>query len=133
MKISPLDVTVSIARAIGHPARSRILAMLAGGELCVCQITEVLGLAQSTVSTHLRELKRVGLIQERKDSRWVYFSLADDEESAAWLKVLLFSVEHDQQLAADSERVRELRDVPVEDLCRFGFDDALKKARNESK
>ncbi len=74
MKSSNLDTTVAAARALGHRARLRTVAMLRSGELCVCQITEVLKLAPSTVSAHLKELKQAGLVSERKDGRWVYFT-----------------------------------------------------------
>ena len=67
MNSSNLDSAVAIARALGHPARLRTVAVLRSGELCVCQVTEVLKLAPSTVSAHLKELKRAGLIVERKE------------------------------------------------------------------
>ena len=76
MKNSSLTQTVALARAVGNPARLRIAAMLRTGELCVCQITEVLGLAPSTVSAHLRVLRQVGITTERKfgcffvEARW---------------------------------------------------------------
>jgi ArsR family transcriptional regulator len=75
--MSNLDSAIAATRALGHPARMRAAAMLRSGELCLCQITEVLGLAPSTVSLHIKELKRAGLVIERKEGRWVYFSLAD--------------------------------------------------------
>jgi DNA-binding transcriptional ArsR family regulator len=53
-----------IARALAHPGRIRILEILASHNSCFCgQIVDLLPLSQSTVSQHLRELKRVGLIQ----------------------------------------------------------------------
>ena len=65
MRSSNLDSAVAAARALGHPARLRTVAALHSGELCACQITEVLKLAPSTVSAHLRELKLAGLVVER--------------------------------------------------------------------
>ena len=61
MTISKLETAVTAARALGHPARLRTVAMLRSGELCVCQITEILKLAPSTVSAHLKELKQARL------------------------------------------------------------------------
>ncbi len=58
MTRSPLSNQVDRYKALGHPVRLRILAMLRDGGLCVCQITAVLGLASSTVSAHLAELRR---------------------------------------------------------------------------
>ncbi len=57
-----------LARALGHPARVRILRLLARREGCVCgEIVEEIGLAQSTVSQHLKSLKDAGLIQGEVD------------------------------------------------------------------
>ena len=64
--------------ALSEPNRLRIFALLTRAELCVCEITEELGLKQSLVSNHLRVLRRVGLVKARRDdmdNRWVYYSL----------------------------------------------------------
>jgi arsenate reductase/ArsR family transcriptional regulator len=127
MKNSNLDLAVSVARALGHPARLRTVAMLRPGELCVCQITEVLGLAPSTVSAHLKELRRAGLTVEHKEGKWVWYGLSDDAVARAWINAALGPLDGDPQMSADSLKVRELRSLPVEDLCRYGYDTA--KAR----
>ena len=101
--------------------------MLRTGELCVCQITEVLGLATSTVSAHLKELRRAGLTVERKEGRWVWFGLSVDAVAGGWINAALAPLADDSQLSADSRKVRELRSLPVEDLCRYGYKEA--KAR----
>jgi len=129
MKISNLDVAVDVSRALGHPARLRVVAMLRTGELCVCQIKEVLELAQSTVSNHLKELRRAGLISERKEGRWVYFGLSDRPQTRPWIDVALAALEGDPQLGADDRLVAEIRRVPVEGLCRLGFEAALADAK----
>ena len=127
MRMSNLDSTVLISRALGHPARLRSLAALRSGKLCVCQITEVLQLAQSTVSSHLRELKRAGLITERKQGRWVYFDLTEDPDALPWITAALKALAGDPQLEADDRLVAELRRLPVEDLCRLGYEAASAK------
>ncbi len=128
MKSLSLDSSVAAARALGHPARLRTLAMLRSGELCVCQITEVLKLAPSTVSAHLKELKQAELVTERKDGRWVYFTLNDNVNTRSWIEAALSAVVNDPQIEADNRLVQELRRLPVEDLCRFGYEAAKAKA-----
>jgi len=130
MRITDLDATVSIARALGHPARLRAVAMLRFGELCACQITEVLQLAPSTVSLHLKELRRAGLISERKEGRWVHFGLSEDADARPWIDAALRSVVEDPQLEADERMVDALRRLPVEDLCRLGYEAAVEKQRS---
>ena len=127
MKISELDAAIAATRALGHPARMRTAAMLQSGELCLCQITEVLSLAPSTVSLHIKELKRAGLVNERKDGRWVYFSLSEDEHARRWLDTTLAAVAGDEQLARDRELVAELRELPLADLCSLGYEAAKAK------
>jgi len=62
------DELAAICKALGHPARVRILQILIERKSCVCgELVEVLPLAQSTVSEHLRILKQVGLVQGEVD------------------------------------------------------------------
>jgi ArsR family transcriptional regulator len=117
-----LDSTVDVFKALGHPFRLRILAMLRGGELCVCQMTAVLGLAASTVSAHLADLKRAGLVQERKDGRWVFHRLAEGGGTAALLDPVWASIARDPEVESDARVLRDLRRVRVEELCRVDLD-----------
>lgn len=128
MTSSDLDAAVAVARALGHPARLRAVAVLRSGELCVCQVTEVLKLATSTVSLHLRELKRCGLVTERKEGRWVLIALAADPRARSWVDTALDAASGDPQLEEDARLVEELRRLPVEDLCRLGYEEARRKS-----
>lgn len=96
--------------------------MLRPGGLCVCQITAVLGLATSTVSAHLAELRRAGLLTEDKDGRWVSYRLAAGPQVKPLLERVWALVDDDPQVEADARLVRGLRRIPVEDLCRAGLD-----------
>jgi len=118
----PLATTVEVLKALAHPVRLRLLAMLRGGELCVCQMTAVLELAASTVSAHLADLKRAGLVDERKDGRWVFHRLAESTEAAAHLEPVWRSIARDPQVESDTRLLRELRRVSVEKLCRVDLD-----------
>jgi ArsR family transcriptional regulator len=118
----PLSATVDVLKALAHPVRLRILAMLRGGELCVCQMTAVLDLAASTVSAHLADLKRAGLVGERKDGRWVFHRLDEGEAAAALLEPVWRAIAGDPQVEADARLLRDLRRVSVEDLCRVDLD-----------
>jgi ArsR family transcriptional regulator len=65
-------------KAIADPARLRLLSMVAaheGGEACVCDLTEPLGLSQPTVSHHLKVLVDAGLLTREKRGVWAYFTL----------------------------------------------------------
>jgi ArsR family transcriptional regulator, arsenate/arsenite/antimonite-responsive transcriptional repressor len=118
----PLSATVDVLKALAHPVRLRLLAMLRGGELCLCQMTAVLGLAASTVSAHLADLKRAGLVGERKEGRWVFHRLEDGEAVCGHLEPVWRAIARDPQVEADSRLLRELRRVGVEELCRVDLD-----------
>jgi ArsR family transcriptional regulator len=118
----PLSATVDVLKALAHPVRLRILAMLRGGELCLCQMTAVLDLAASTVSAHLADLKRAGLVGERKDGRWVFHRIDEGEAAAALLEPVWRAIAGDPLVEADARLLRDLRRVTVEDLCRVDLD-----------
>jgi DNA-binding transcriptional ArsR family regulator len=118
----PLPTTVNLLKALAHPVRLRILAMLRGGKLCVCQMTAVLDLAASTVSAHLADLKGAGLVSERKEGRWVSYRLAEDQAATALLEPVGKAIARDPQIEADARLLRELRRVNVEELCRVDLD-----------
>ncbi len=67
-----------VLKALADPARLRLLSMIAaheGGEACVCDLTEPLGLSQPTVSHHLRILTEAGLLEREKRGVWAYYRL----------------------------------------------------------
>lgn len=115
-----MSQSAAAAKAAGHPARLRLLAMLKGGPLCVCQMTAVLGLAASTVSEHLSELRRTGLVAEDKQGKWVEYRLAADGHLAMMLDALLIGLATDASVSADAVMLKRLRRVSRETLCAVG-------------
>lgn len=86
-----LDKTIRLFHALSDETRLRILERLRGGEQCVCELTDVFKTGQSKLSFHLRVLKEAGLVTDRPEGRWVYYSLNADalgelEDFAAWLR-----------------------------------------------
>jgi ArsR family transcriptional regulator len=61
--------------ALSDERRLRILTALRGGELCVCDLQDVLGMAQSLLSFHLKALRDAGLVSVRRDGRWAHYSI----------------------------------------------------------
>lgn len=118
MTEQPLQALAANAKALAHPARLRLFAMLAEGPLCVCQMTAVLGAAPSTVSEHLRELKRAGLLVEEKNGKFVSYRTSRD--AARWLRVVRAGLAGDSVAAADAALVSRLRQVPVEEFAASG-------------
>lgn len=61
--------------ALSDPIRLRVIALLRNGERCVCELTDELELAQSRLSWHLKTLKDAGFLTDRREGRWVYYTL----------------------------------------------------------
>jgi DNA-binding transcriptional ArsR family regulator len=90
-KNSRLREVLEIHKALSDANRLRALIALSDNELCVCQITELLQLAPSTVSKHLSILKQADLVEMRKESRWIYYRLSDyntNTVSAEYIRLL---------------------------------------------
>lgn len=110
----------AVLKAAADPNRVRILKMLEGGELCACQIVAALSLSQSTVSRHLSLLRAAGLVEERKEGRWVHFRLAEttiNPYAQPLLALLRGWLGRDETVKADAQRVKRIRETPVEALC----------------
>ena len=79
-----LSTAVDLARAaqlfhaLSDETRLAILEMLRGGERCVCELQDELDAAQSRLSFHLRVLKEAGLVSDRKEGRWSYYSITPE-------------------------------------------------------
>ena len=74
-----MNQLIKVFKALSDASRIRILKILEERSLCVCEITDVLGLAPSTVSKHLSILQEADLIFDRKDGKWVYYDLNLDQ------------------------------------------------------
>jgi ArsR family transcriptional regulator len=75
-------------KALCDPVRIRIVNALSSSEMCVCDLTAVLGMNQPAVSQHLRTLKQAGIVSFRKDGKVVYYSLCDKETKSIHEKVM---------------------------------------------
>ena len=84
----------SLFHALSEPTRLRILEQLKEGEQCVCELTEAFKTGQSRLSFHLRVLKEAGLINDRPEGRWMYYSLTVEaiKELASFVKELQVSL-----------------------------------------
>ena len=112
---------MNITKALADDNRVRTLLALRRGELCVCQITELFGLAPSTISKHLSILSQAGLVDSRKDGRWIYYKLPGKDAPVAVRE----AIDWIEKSLADNPRVAEdklvlkkiLKQDPAE-LCR---------------
>ncbi len=112
---------IAVTKALADENRVRAIGLLRRRELCLCQIVEVLGLAPSTVSKHMSILYRARLVESRKEGRWAYFRLADDDappEALQALEWVLASLKRDKQDKADQKQLKAVLKLEPEELCR---------------
>lgn len=106
-----------VMKALSDPSRVKIAKMLQRREMCVCEIQEALGIAQSTASKHLKILEEAGLATYRKNGLWVNYTLADGSDSpyaASILGNLRHWLEDNPEVAEITRRLPEIR---REDIC----------------
>jgi DNA-binding transcriptional ArsR family regulator len=112
---------MAVTKALGDENRVRMLLVLHGGELCVCQITELFGLAISTTSKHLSILYQAGLLDSRKEGRWIYYSLPGKAASAAAREAIRWvgkALAEDPRIAADAARLKKVLALDPVKLCK---------------
>ena len=112
---------MNITKALADENRVRVLLALRKRELCVCQITELFGLAPSTVSKHLSILSQAGLLESRKDGRWIYYRLPGKDAPVAVREAIdwvVKSLEDNPRVANDVREVNQILKADPVDLCR---------------
>jgi ArsR family transcriptional regulator len=112
---------LAITKALADENRLRAVGLLRHQELCLCQIVEVLGLASSSVSRHMSILQQARLVESRKQGRWAYFRLAEDDAPRPVhdvLETILASLSGDKQAKADQKSLKTVLKIEPEELCR---------------
>ena len=111
---------LAITKALSDENRVRALMALGRGELCVCQVIELLGLAPSTVSKHMAVLHQAGLVESRKEGRWIYYRLSEEAELPCARTALAMTREclgKDGRVREDAKRMKSIRKMSRDDLC----------------
>ena len=106
-----MNQLVNLFKALSDSNRIRILKMLEVRPLCVCEIREVLNLANSTVSQHLSILKKVRLIGDEKEGKWVNYHLttfSGDNKMLAILHLIQKDLTNVDQIKRDKDRIASL-------------------------
>ena len=109
---------IEVMKALSDSNRVKLLKLLQKREMCVCEIQAALGIAQPTVSKHLKSLESAGLVGRKKDGLWVNYSLSDGGRSP-YAASLLGNLKH--WLGEDPEIGRLMKVVPQlqrEEICR---------------
>ena len=73
-----LEDNAAVLKSLADPTRLKIIYLLKNGELCVCEILEAMDRSQSTISHHLNMMKKENILLTRKEGKWIYYRLADE-------------------------------------------------------
>ena len=112
---------MAVIKALADENRVRILMALGPKELCVCQIVELLGLAPSTVSKHIAILKQARLVDSRKEARWMFYRIAEDDttvEAREMTALVARLLADDSQSRDDAKRMKQILKTDRDELCR---------------
>ncbi len=99
-----MNELITIFKALSDETRLRIIKLLEKGELCVCDITAALDIVQPKVSFHLSTLKEAGLIKDRKQGKWIHYSLSEKDLFRRML--ILSACERMQDRTIEGDRKR---------------------------
>ena len=104
MNIHVMKNAVAFNRALADPTRWRIVRLVADEALCVCELADILGMPQSSVSSHVQVIRKAGLLESEKCEKWTYFRI-----DAKYLKLIramesLFSASGDPAWDGDASR-----------------------------
>ncbi len=111
---------LAITKALSDESRVRALMALKYGELCLCQLIDLLELSPSTVSKHMSLLLQAGLLERRKEGRWHFYRLASNGvpiEVKNALKWVIQSLAEEAVVQEDSEKLAIVRKKDLEELC----------------
>ena len=113
--------TAQVFKALSDETRLRIMGLLiAGEELCVCDIIAALDLPQSTVSRHLAYLRNSGLLEDRRQGVWMYYRISQDNKNFIpyFLDILSVLFNDLDQTAHDRRSLHDFLKVKKEELCK---------------
>lgn len=102
-----MEDLLAVFKALSEETRLRIIKLLEGGELCVCDLVEALDMSQPKVSFHLNALKEAGLVKDRKQGKWTHYRIDADD---IFRRMLILSVTEkiDKKfMAADLSRLND--------------------------
>jgi ArsR family transcriptional regulator, arsenate/arsenite/antimonite-responsive transcriptional repressor len=98
---------VTLFAALADPTRLRLLNLMNGREVCVCYFVEILKQGQPKISRHLAYLRRAGIVEARRDGKWMHYRIErpDDPKAVSILDATLQSIKADKDMQADLSRL----------------------------
>ncbi len=109
---------IKVMKALSDPNRVKLLKILQERDMCVCEIRAALGIAQPTVSKHLKVLEDAGLVRHEKDGLWMNYYLTDGR-SSPYAASLMGNLKHWLSGDPEVQRIKEIiSGINREEICK---------------
>jgi len=109
---------IKLFKALADPTRLRIARLLMEGELCVCELENILEISQSSISHQLQILREAYLVKDRRMGKWVVYSLDDNPYLRVLSPAIKDWMEGEEVMEGDLERVRKCFNSDIMDRCK---------------
>lgn len=101
-----MNKAVAFFRAIADETRWRIIGLVVDQALCVCELAEILGMPQSSVSSHVQIIRKAGMLESETCGKWTYFRIAKEQHK--FMHALLLKFPHEEKSAGDAAKCESL-------------------------
>jgi len=109
---------IEIFKALSDPIRLRIVRLLMEGELCVCELENILGISQSSISHQLQILRGAYLVKDRRMGKWVVYSLEDNPHLSSLSPSIKDWAKREEVIKEDLKMVRKCLNSDMMDRCK---------------
>ncbi len=108
---------ISVFKALSDETRLKMLKIFQKGEICVCDLVSVMDMSQPKISFHLNVLKEAGLIRDRRQGKWVHYSINDSDIFRRFLVLTVTEKITDETIKVYLSRLIKLKDMKNKNKC----------------
>ncbi len=106
-----IAAAAKVLKLLGDKTRLAMMAMLSEDECCVCEFVELFQMSQPSVSQHLRKLRDVGLVEEKRKGQWIFYRVNKTHETYVLIESLL------QHIPSQKEKLKDLEQRGLRVSC----------------
>lgn len=92
-----IEGAAAVLKILGDKTRLSIMKVLEGGERCVCELVELYDISQPAISQHLKKMRDIGLVKEKRRGQWMFYSLNSESVDYEWISPILKHLPHEEE------------------------------------
>ncbi|RAS74769.1 ArsR/SmtB family transcription factor [Priestia endophytica] len=92
-----IEGAAAVLKILGDKTRLSIMKVLEGGERCVCELVELYDISQPAISQHLKKMRDIGLVKEKRRGQWMFYSLNSESADYEWISTILKHLPHEEK------------------------------------